>query len=643
VAKDDTKLERLTDLILALLDAPSPIPLSTLAEEIPGYPAPGEARRMAFERDKRLLREEGIDVEAVPIDGPEQFGYRIDPRKFFLPDLALAPEEQAALNLAVSGVHLADDSGGDAMRKLGFVELADVQPLASLAVAPGIDQLFRAISVGAQVRFSYRGEDRKVSPVRLRFSGGNWYLVGWAHERGAARSFRVDRIEGELHLGAPGSGRLDADQLVEVDAPDEPWVAPGSPTPATELVLLVDPLYAWRVVAEVGVERVVERRADSSVVVRVEVGREEAARSWLLSFLEHVEVLEPRSMRESLIDWLEATISLERTEPEEIDAGDLDAPAGLPGAATTSPTQRRLHRLLAMLEWLAAAGTVSTTEVAHRFDMTEAEVVSELELAACCGRPPFSPGELMDIVVDVDQVTARLPEMSRPRQLTPSEGVALAAAARMILALPGADEEGPLARALAKLELAIGEHQAVEVALERPPLLEVLLDATEGGRSLEVEYLASSTDELTRRVIDPLRVTAIDGRWYVEAYCHRADALRTFRADSFKAVRDAGPVETPRDGAMPAPRPFVPAADAEVAIIRVSPDAAWLADSVPIVARRDEGGGLVTVALAVSGPAWFDRILLQAGPYALVVAPEALLDRAAEAARRVLRRYQPTV
>jgi predicted DNA-binding transcriptional regulator YafY len=643
VAKDDTKLERLTDLILALLDAPAPIPLSTLAEEIPGYPAAGEARRMAFERDKRLLREEGIDVEAVPIDGPEQYGYRIDPRKFFLPDLDLAPEEQAALNLAVAGVHLADDSGGDAMRKLGFVELSDVQPLASLAVAPGLDQLFRAISVGAQVRFRYRGQDRQVSPVRLRFSGGNWYLVGWAHERKAGRSFRVDRIEGELNVGTPGSGRLAADQLVEVDAPDEPWVSPGSPTPTTELRLLVDPLYAWRVVAEVGDERVIERRADGSVIVAVEVGREEAARSWLLSFLEHVEVLEPSAMRDSLIDWLEATVAAERSEAEALAAEDLDAPSGLLDASSPSPTQRRLRRLLAMLEWLATAGTVQTSEVARRFDMSEADVVAELELAACCGRPPFSPGELMDIVVDADQVTARLPEMNRPRQLTPSEGVALAAAARTILALPGADEEGPLARALAKLEQAIGEHHAVEVALERPPLLEALIDATDRGRSLEVEYLAGSTDELTRRVIDPLRVTAMDGRWYVEAYCHRAEDLRTFRADSFKAISDAGAAASRPDSAMAAPTPFVPAADADVAIIRVSEGAAWLADSVPIVARRDEGAGWVTVALAVAGPAWFDRILLQAGPDAVVVAPEPLLGRAAAAARRVLERYHPTV
>jgi proteasome accessory factor C len=645
VARDDQKIERLTDLILVLLDASTPIPLSTLAEEIPGYPPAGEARRMAFERDKKLLREEGIVVEAVSIDGPEQFGYRIDPRTFFLPDLGLAPDEQAALNLAVAGVHLADDSGGDALRKLGFVELSDVQPVASLAVARGLDRIFQAISTSAEVRFSYRGEEREVTPVRLHFSGGHWYLSGWSHERGAGRNFRVDRIDGFVTVGAAGSGVLAPEQTVALDAPDEPWVSPDSPTPATELMLLVDPLYAWRVTAEVGDGHLIERRSDGSVVLKVSVGREEAARSWVLSYLDHVEVIEPASFRRSLLEWLDAIVDARRTESVDVTLADFegavddhDHPDG-----AVPPTQRRLRRLLGMLEWLASAGTVPTSEVAARFAMTEAEVVAELELAACCGRPPFSPGELMDIIVDADLVTARLPEMSRPRQLTPAEGVALSAAARTILALPGSDGDGPLARALAKLDRALGERRSIEVAMDRPVLLDVLSSATANRRRLEVEYLATSTDELTRRIIDPLRVSSVDGRWYLEAFCHRAQAIRTFRIDSFKSTVDVGPQDTEHELGPSDLGSFVPAADADVAIVRVEDGAHWLIDSIPILGKRSEEDGSTLIALAVSGPAWLDRIMLQAGAHAVVVSPPTLIGAPAGAAGRVRERYAPTM
>ena len=100
------RLERLTDLVLVLLRDDRPKPLREIAAEVPGYPAEGEARRQAFERDKRTLRDGGVEVSAVPIEGREQVGYLIRPEDFYLPDLDLAPDEQAALNLAVAGVHL---------------------------------------------------------------------------------------------------------------------------------------------------------------------------------------------------------------------------------------------------------------------------------------------------------------------------------------------------------------------------------------------------------------------------------------------------------------------------------------------------------------------------------------------------------
>ena len=44
-----------------------------------------------------------------------------------------------------------------------------------------------------------------------------------------------------------------------------------------------------------------------------------------------------------------------------------------------------------MVGWLAQVGEASIDEVAARFGLTPAEVVRELELAACCGVPPTRP------------------------------------------------------------------------------------------------------------------------------------------------------------------------------------------------------------------------------------------------------------
>ena len=645
MAADDEKLERLTDLILVLLRTPRPLSLEEIVREVPGYPDAHDAYRQAFERDKRLLREEGIFVTKEAIDGPEQFGYRIDPAGYFLPDLALSPEEQAALNLAVAAVDLTAAGGGDALRKLGVRELAETRPIASLGAPIGLDRLYQAIASKAEVRFTYLGEPRTVSPWRLRFAGGHWYLAGWSKERDAGRNFRVDRIEGKVSMGSPGSASFPEGAAVRLDLPDEPWTPAGETLDAEALRVVISPVHAWRVAAEVGSDRVVERHENGAITVEIETSAWPLARSWILSFLEEAEVVSPKAARDDLVAWVEAVRDQPRRGGDEPTLEEIEESqsAGEPSTSSATGAQQRLRRLLAMLSWLADVGSAPTADVAERFSMTPDEVIAELELAACCGVPPYSPGELMDIIVDADVVEARLPELARPRQLTASEGVALAAAARMILSMPGSDDAGPLARALDRLEGALGDRMAVEVDIPNPPLLGELQKAVDGRRQLEVEYLAASTDELTTRVIDPLLLAVIEGRWYLVAECHRAGARRTFRADLFKSVRDVGSqpegLETP---AVP-DAPFTPTAEADLVFVKVDPEARWIADSIPSVARRFEEDGGATVVIAVAGRRWFERVLLQAGAGASVIAPRELLDAGRHAAERVLRRYQPTV
>ena len=116
----------------------------------------------------------------------------------------------------------------------------------------------------------------------------------------------------------------------------------------------------------------------------------------------------------------------------------------------TVDTATRLRRLLAILTWLAQEGEAPIDEVAARFDLTPTALVAELEMAACCGVPPYTPDQLLEIVVTEDSVSTRVgTTLARPRRLSPREGLGLAASARALLAVPGSDEDGALSRALA--------------------------------------------------------------------------------------------------------------------------------------------------------------------------------------------------
>jgi proteasome accessory factor B len=299
------RLERLTDLVLVLLRDQRPKSLREIASEVPGYPAQeGEARRQAFERDKRTLRDGGIEVTAAAIDGPEQVGYVIRPEDYYLPDLELTPDEQAALNLAVAGVHLGDPSGRDALWRLGLPASAGARPVAELPALPALPALHAALRARATVGFDYRGERRRVDPAQIRFHGGWWYLVGFDLERGAPRTFRVDRMDGDVSAEAPGSAVL-PDGFDPDDAlPDVPWrIGDGAPV---TVLLRVDGALAALVLDEVGESALERRHDDGSVVLHLEVTNTAALRSWLFELGDHAEVLGPEEVRAEVVAWLEA-------------------------------------------------------------------------------------------------------------------------------------------------------------------------------------------------------------------------------------------------------------------------------------------------------------------------------------------------
>ena len=223
-------------------------------------------------------------------------------------------------------------------------------------------------------------------------------------------------------------------------------------------------------------------------------------------------------------------------------------------------------------------------------------------------------------------VEIRLAEyFERPLRLTPAEGLALLAAGRALLAVPGSDADGPLATALAKLDDALGAPGglAVDVGAQRPART-----PAGGGRAtderVEIDYYSFARDEMTTRVIDPWRVFHAFGTWYVAGWCHRADGERLFRVDRVRAVRATGEHFDPADARVTTTsRDLVyhPSPDDLRVTLRLAPAAGWVVESHPHESATARQGRSWEVVLAVSEPAWLERLLVSLGPDATVVAP----------------------
>ena len=94
----------------------------------------------------------------------------------------------------------------------------------------------------------------------------------------------------------------------------EPW-ALGPEAQEIEARVWVDPVVAHEILRDLdddATEHAVDRNDDGSVVVTYRVTNPDGFRSYVLGYLEHVEVVSPPSLREDIVSWL-ATVAGETT------------------------------------------------------------------------------------------------------------------------------------------------------------------------------------------------------------------------------------------------------------------------------------------------------------------------------------------
>lgn len=302
-----------------------------------------------------------------------------------------------------------------------------------------------------------------------------------------------------------------------------------------------------------------------------------------------------------------------------------------------------IERLVAMVPWIASQGAVTVDELCERFGIAPRQLIEDLTMAGCVGAAPHSADVLLEVDIDDGVVSVRPQWFDRPLRLTAAQGLALVTAVEAALEVPGADPDGPLARALPKLAAAVGiapgEGVDVDLGSAEAGVLEVLEAAVAAGQQVRITYWGHDAGRTTERVIEPWVVALDEGRWCTVGWCHLAGDRRWFRVDRIRRAE-----ALPDAAAMPrgdTATTFQPAVDAPTVTLRLSASHAWAAERWPVTGRRVEADDSLVVEVRVSGAAWLERVLVQLGPEVTVVDDGGVpgSDRAA-AARRVLARYR---
>jgi proteasome accessory factor C len=305
------------------------------------------------------------------------------------------------------------------------------------------------------------------------------------------------------------------------------------------------------------------------------------------------------------------------------------------------------RRMLSLVTYLKDRPGARVEDVARAFGITVDELISDLDVLPMCGTS-FRGGDLLEIDTDGEHIWWRnADDVAEPLRIAADEATALLVAARAVATLPGLRESDreALLRATAKLEAAAGETAGASSRLS------VTFEA-EGGvfadvdraiaerRRLWLRYYSPARDELTEREIDPIRLFAV-GHTYVEAWCRRTDARRTFRLDRVAEIRlldepaDPPPL-TPRDLSeglvQPAPE------DPQV-VVEVGPGGRWVAEYYPYDSAEELPDGGLRITLRTPDPASLRRLALRLGADGRITAPRELAQSAREAARAALAAY----
>lgn len=175
-----------------------------------------------------------------------------------------------------------------------------------------------------------------------------------------------------------------------------------------------------------------------------------------------------------------------------------------------------------------------------------------------------------------------------------------------------------------------------------------VLQALVGRRRLRVTYHARGSDQSTARAISPQRLTRYRDNWYLDAWCHLRDGLRSFALERIGNVESLDETAT----ALSADELNAHYAGAygifggpavDEAVLRFSAERArWVADEQWHPNQQGEWlpDGRYELRLPVGNPAELLMDVLRYGADVEVVAPEPLRRRAQAALVEALAHYQ---
>jgi proteasome accessory factor C len=199
----------------------------------------------------------------------------------------------------------------------------------------------------------------------------------------------------------------------------------------------------------------------------------------------------------------------------------------------------RIQQLLGVISYARRHPGAPVGEVARAVGAGEAEVRRAIDQLSLCGKPPFSPDDLIEIWIDGDdRVHVELDQaLGRPLKLTRRESIALEVALRSL----GGEVAGAVLR---KLEPALGSdgELARRIAVESDDRglderFRAISDGLHQRRAVEIVYFTPARGETSTRRLSPYGLIQLTGAWYAVGHDSLRGEVRIFKLERVREAR----------------------------------------------------------------------------------------------------------
>lgn len=321
----------------------------------------------------------------------------------------------------------------------------------------------------------------------------------------------------------------------------------------------------------------------------------------------------------------------------------------------------RLSRLLALVPYFLAHDGISIDQAAADLGVTERQLTKDLEQLFVCGLPGYYPDDLIEVEFSEGHVHVGFTAgMDRPLRLTPTEASILLVALRALVDTPGVLDREAAGRAIAKIEQAVGAPapgaaggsglapltSASGDDLTESPRYRIVREAVRSSRALTLNYYSASRDVVTRRIIDPISLQAVDGHTYLQAWCRESEGVRLFRFDRIdEAVMLDEPAAPPDQARHTVQSPILTEnPDLPSVDIEIDSSELWILDYYTVeplepIENRPDPSAPVRARLVYGSADWLTRFLLGFGGRVRVVDDADMATAIGVEAARARARY----